>query len=200
MRGEAMTRELKDTPEFVREAMPDASESDVVSATEGVVSLSTALPAATGSLAAGRARLLTALVEPAERYAPLYRKLVELFDLPVAELRRIFERAVAPAEWQPGPLPWVSLLHFAGGPRVATADTGLVRLKAGSVFPRHRHQGTESVLVVDGCYEDETGRVYRAGDLHPMEPGSEHRLHVSKDGDVLLAVVLHADITLLETP
>lgn len=41
------------------------------------------------------------------------------------------------------------------------------------VVPRHRHVGTEEVLVLAGGYEDERGS-YEAGCFTSYEPGSEH--------------------------
>jgi quercetin dioxygenase-like cupin family protein len=145
-------------------------------------------------VAVGRARLLAAVTQGAERYAPLFRKLTEFFDLSVEALRAVFARAELESEWTPGPLPWVTLFHLDGGPRVAGLDTGLVRLKKGMPFPRHRHVGPERVMILSGGYHDHDHRWYGPGDLHVMDVGTEHSLQMTAEEDVLLAVILAADI------
>src|SRR4051794_617890 len=64
------------------------------------------------SLEQGRARLLAAVNQSDERFIPLFDKLTRLFDLSADALRALFARATNEAEWVPGPLPWISLLHF----------------------------------------------------------------------------------------
>jgi quercetin dioxygenase-like cupin family protein len=148
----------------------------------------------TSGVAAGRARLLSAVTQSTERYAPLFGKLTEFFDLSVESLRAVFARAELASEWTPGPLPWVSLFHLEGGPAVAGLDTGFVRLKKGMPFPRHRHVGPEHVMILSGGYHDNDGRWYGPGDLHVMAIGTEHSLQMSAEEDVLLAVILAANI------
>lgn len=49
----------------------------------------------------------------------------------------------------------------------------LAHMPPSRVVPRHRHVGTEDVLVLAGGYEDERGS-YEAGCFTSYEPGSEH--------------------------
>jgi hypothetical protein len=191
-------------PEFVHELAPNETLQGELS--ELLASLSALEPAESDQarLARGRARLLEAVGEEhpsgyleASRFAPLFDKLTQFFDLNVAALRAVFARAEKDSEWQRGPLPWVSLFHLEGGPAVAGLDTGLVRLKKGMPFPRHRHVGPERVLVLEGGYFDHDQRWYGPGDLHVMEDGSEHSLQIGHEQDLLLAVILVADIEVL---
>ena len=122
----------------------------------------------------GRARLLGAVAESGERFAPLFDKLTKFFDLSVDALREVLVRAGRESEWEPGPLPWVSLFHFAGGPAVAGLDTGFVKLKKGMPFPPHRHMGKERVLILEGSYRDHEQRHFGPGDFHDMSEGTEH--------------------------
>jgi quercetin dioxygenase-like cupin family protein len=138
-----------------------------------------------------RERLLATIARPRLRFAPLFGALSELFDLADADLASIFERAARPEEWVAAPIPGTRLLHVVGGPRVAHADNGLVKLRAGARFPRHRHLGSERVLVLEGAYRDEaSGRVYQAGDLHEMAEGTEHAYSALGERDLLFAVSL----------
>lgn len=149
------------------------------------------------ALARGKARLLAAVSAPAERFAPLFDKLERFFDLNREALRALFTRAADANEWQPGPLPSVSLFHLQGGPTLAGLDTGLVRLQRGSRFPAHRHSAAERVLILQGGYHDHEQRWYGPGDIHEMSPGSEHALQMNADRDVLLAVILHGEIAVI---
>lgn len=147
------------------------------------------VPAANAAPAALRERLMASIARPELRYAPLYGALSELFDLRDEALRALFVRASTPEAWTPAPLPDAWLLHLEGGPRVASADNGLVKIRAGARFPRHVHLGIERVLVLEGGYLDEpSGRLYGAGDLHEMQEGSAHAYLASAERDLLLAV------------
>jgi len=180
-------------PEFAAEhAGSDAERAQLVECFARLSAL--AVPDHT-SLAQGRARLLAAVGQSEERFSPLFDKLTRLFDLSADALRALFARAANESEWAPGPLPWVSLFHFQGGPAVAGLDTGFVRFKKGMPHPQHRHLGRELVLVLDGGYFDhQEQRWYRPGDIHDMSEGTKHALQMSADRDVLLAVVMAGDI------
>ncbi len=98
------------------------------------------------------------------------------------------------SEWEQGPLPWVSLFHFQGGPSLAGCDTGFVRFKKGMPFPPHRHLGDERVLILEGGYFDHEQRWYGPGDVHEMGDGSQHSLQMNPARDTLLAVILTGQI------
>ena len=149
---------------------------------------------AQSELSSGRARLLAAVAQSEERFAPLFSKLTQFFDLSHEALRAIFARAANPAEWVEGPLPWVSLFHFQGGPAVAGLDTGFVRFQKGTPFPPHRHSGRERVLILEGGYFDDAQRWYGPGDFHDMNEGTQHSLQMNADKDVLLAVIMAGEI------
>jgi len=184
-----------EVPDFAAEhADSDAERAQVA---ESFAKLSVLSEPDPTSLAAGRARLLAAVNQSEERFAPLFGKLMRLFDLSAEALRAIFARAANGAEWQPGPLPWVSLFHFQGGPSVANFDTGFVRLRKGMPFPPHLHTGSERVLVLEGGYFDHEQRWYGPGALHDMSDGTQHALQMNAECDVLLAVVVEGRIEVL---
>ncbi|MEP7052245.1 MAG: cupin domain-containing protein [Pseudomonadota bacterium] len=184
-------------PEFALELAP--SESERLALAECFAKLSALTDADPSALSRGRARLLAAVAESSERFAPLFGKLRDLFDLPPEALRSIFTRAAVAEAWQPGPLPSVSLFHLQGGPRVAGLDAGFVRLKKGTPFPAHRHTATERVLILEGGYHDHAGRWYGPGEMHEMLEGTEHSLQMGAEQDVLLAVVLSGEVEVLGT-
>jgi hypothetical protein len=52
------------------------------------------------------------------------------------------------------------------------------------------------VLVLEGGYFDDQ-RWYGPGDLHVMEDGTEHALQIGTERDLLVAVILVADIEVI---
>ncbi|MEO8902305.1 MAG: cupin domain-containing protein [Polyangiaceae bacterium] len=185
-------------PAFVADHASDAaSKTELAELVSQLSSLEEETDSA--GLARGRARLLATVSNPQERFAPFFDKLAKFFDLSVDGIRAVFARAEQASEWQQGPLPWVSLFHLDGGPAVAGLDTGLVRLKKGMPFPRHRHLGPERVLILEGGYFDHDQRWYGPGDFHYMEDATEHALQMGADVDVYLAVIIREQPEVLGT-
>jgi quercetin dioxygenase-like cupin family protein len=157
--------------------------------------LSALIPAAKAPPQLLRERLLSTVSRPRLRYAPLFGKLTELFDLDDADLAALFERAATADAWTDSQVPGTRLMHLQGGPRVAAADNGLVRLAAGTRFPTHRHLGLERVLVLDGGYRDEQdGRLYLPGQWHEMQPGTSHAYTALAERELLFAVSVVAGV------
>jgi putative transcriptional regulator len=67
--------------------------------------------------------------------------------------------------------------------------TRLLRIRRGAAIPRHGHRGTESVLVLDGGFADETGH-YGRGDVGVSDEGVVHRPVADEDGDCLCLIVV----------
>lgn len=88
-------------------------------------------------------------------------------------------------------LPGVELFWVEGGPRVANAVRGFVRVAAGRQFPEHEHAGEERVLVLQGAFEDPSrGCSFYPGDLDTMPAGSCHDHRVPEDGPDLLVLAV----------
>ena len=138
----------------------------------------------------GRARLLVAVANP---WVRLLARFAALVDVPPDVAERMLDRAQAGADWVPGPLAGVSVVHLAGGPATAGADVGLVRMAAGDVFPAHAHLGVESIVLLSGSYADSAGYVLYAGDAESRQVGQPHSLTAGADG-VVFAVVLREGI------
>lgn len=183
-------RHPPELPELLREAALDDRDSAALGQ-----ALSDLVPPAKPPPQLLRERLLAAVARPRLRFAPLFGALSQLFDLDDADLAALFERAAAPTAWVASAVPGTQLLHLAGGPRVASADNGLVRIEPGLRFPRHRHLGHERVLVLEGGYRDEpSGRLYAAGDWHEMPAGTTHAYTVLPERPLLIAVSLIAGV------
>lgn len=126
-----------------------------------------------------RARLLESTREQS-----LADALARAFDLARDKAAWLLERIADPAGWTAGPLPGMELYHFDAGPRLAGADTGLVRFPAGLRFPKHKHLGPELMLVLQGGFRTDDGRHLRPGEMLAMAPGTAHELLVDDDGCV----------------
>jgi quercetin dioxygenase-like cupin family protein len=139
-----------------------------------------------------RERLLRSA--PSEgRYERFVAQVAALMDLDARGAAALLDGIDRPSSWVPGPLPDVSLYHVQGGPRVADAITGFVRLPQNAVFPEHRHLGDEAVLVVQGSFVDGvTGAIHRPGDVVHMPAGSAHDFR-ARPGPALVYLVVVRD-------
>lgn len=180
-----MTR-IQDLPSFMVEAVDEPAH--VLA--EVAAALPSVLP---GAVVSGRDRLFAAARGSEHRFAPFYARLAAQFDLDEAAIAAIARRSGDDSAWVPGPLPGVRLFHFDGGPRVATADCGLVEFSAGISFPDHVHVGEEAALLLQGTYLDHLGHAWRAGDVHTMAPGSHHGLLIQGER-VISAVRLYGGL------
>lgn len=136
-----------------------------------------------------RARLLASATRPDRRFAPFAARLARLIDVAHARADALLASLARPDVWERF-LPAVDLVHLQGGPAVAGADVGFVRVAAGAAFPEHRHLGDERVLVLQGGYRDSGGAVVRAGDLVDQPAGSAHAFVALPEADLLYAVVV----------
>ncbi len=184
-------------PDFVREAL-DADDPASERATFDVLGAIGMASLVAEAEPAGRQRLLDAVRSGPARYAPFYAKLERFFDLERDAIVRLLGRTGSDASWISGPMPGIFLFDVDGGPALGEADAGLVRLPAGLVLP-HTHLGDERVLVLEGAYRDESGRLYRPGDLHEMAAGTSHCITVLPEGPLLQAIIL-ADRVIIPSP
>lgn len=180
----------KDLPEFVLEALETASDDELIATTDSLGWLATAVEREPVS-AAARKRLLDEVEK--NRFLPFFDRLSQFFDLGLERIREIVQQIDQATSWESGPMPGIDLMHFPGGPRVATADNGIVRMAPGFPFPKHKHLGEERVLILEGGYTDDQGRVWRAGDLHIADQRLDHAFVVLDEG-VLFALSLDSGI------
>ena len=73
--------------------------------------------------------------------------------------------------------------------------TTLIRVRAGSEFPKHGHGGLELILTLAGGFRDESGR-YLRGDLQIADPETEHQPVAEPGEDWLWLRVLDAPLRL----
>lgn len=135
-----------------------------------------------------RSRLMTCLDGP-ERFAPFFADLSRLFDLPADVIKRLLARLDDARAWADG-VPGVKLFDFAPGPGAAGAGAGFVRLTPGARFPRHRHLGDETTIVVEGILVD-GGRPHGPGAVVHHEADSIHAYAAGPGRDLVVAVLHH---------
>ncbi len=161
----------------------------VTATQEALAALSAALPPVLPPPSL-RTRLLTSTRGPA-RFAPFIDRLARLIDVAADRARELLASLEHPATWLPTPGPNVHLVHLLGGPAVAGADVGFVRVAAGTQFPQHRHLGDERVLIIQGDYSDSTGITARPGDQVDMAADTSHTVIAGPGLDLIYAVVVH---------
>jgi hypothetical protein len=150
----------------------------------GLVQLSEAL----GEVEPGptaRERLLAA-VPATGRFARFAEATAKLLDLGIEQAKALLDRLEDESLFS-NELPGISFFWCEGGPAVANAVRGFVRVKAGTAFPEHEHIGEERVLVLQGSFVDETrGLTFTPGDSDVMPAGTSHDYYVPDAGPDLL--------------
>jgi quercetin dioxygenase-like cupin family protein len=143
-----------------------------------------------------RARIMDA-ARSTHRFDEFEASVASILDLPIDAVRELLlaideGRLEEGGRWQDGPAPGVELLHLRGGPAVAGAITGFVRVAPGAEFPDHAHLGDETVLILQGAYRDSDGTIHRRGELVRMPLDTHHALvAIGEVPLVYLAVVRH---------
>lgn len=143
-----------------------------------------------------RDRLLQApLASRLHRFA---EPVAQLMDVDLAGARALLDGIDAPGAFEAGPFPDldITLCHITGGPAVADAITGFVRVAPGLTFPHHEHLGVEHVLVLQGRLIDgETGEEAGPGDIVTRPASSAHAITaLAGTTDLLYLAVVHTGV------
>lgn len=154
---------------------------------ETVSSLAYAAPSAGTPSPALRDRLI-ADATGSQRFAPFVDKLAQLFDVAADKAREYLKTIDEAAEWVDF-TPQIRFHDFDGGPAVANARVGIVRVQAGHEFPMHQHKGREVVLVLQGATQDGED-IYRAGQFCEKADGTRHTTPAIGDQELIYAVVV----------
>jgi putative transcriptional regulator len=190
----------------VRELLPlyalGVLDADEVSAVEREVARDTALAA---ELAAYRqtsdaVRLSIEVVPPPEvkvrlmasvgagRFDAFAARMARMFDVTVDRARELLGLIERPASWIPQVVPGISFVEFEGGPTVAGADCGFVRLAPGAVFPPHTHLGEEMTTILTGRVHDVANdRMIGPGEDYVRDEGTTHYLVCVGNEDCIYA-------------
>lgn len=96
--------------------------------------------------------------------------------------------------WYQGLVPEVKLYDITGGPNVANAITGFVRMPAGVPFPEHGHLGVETQLIIQGSGIDHRGEIWRPGDVVVNTHADLHSFRARPGPDLVFLVVAQSGI------
>lgn len=168
----------------------DLGASDQTALDYGLVALSAVLPL-DGGPPRGAERLKSAVSELPLRYAPFFGRLSKLWQVSEERVQRELTRAKDPKGWALTLLPGVKTFEVVSAGQRVGPRARLLWFTAGVHFPKHRHRGSERVLVLEGSYADSTGCQVSAGEEQVMQPGSEHELRVLGEHDCIAAVAEH---------
>ncbi|MCH9683649.1 MAG: cupin domain-containing protein [Deltaproteobacteria bacterium] len=150
--------------------------------------LGTETPSRGRPRAATRLAMLQLGCGPA-RFIPFVDRVATLFDVPSEDARDALALIDTAGVWK-SLRPGVRFVDVEGGPALGDRHAGLVRMEPGVVFPRHRHQGDESFLIVHGAARDSQGLYMQPGDIINNRDGSEHSVTVVGDQELIYAIVL----------
>jgi anti-sigma factor ChrR (cupin superfamily) len=166
---------------------------ELMHAADAFADLALALPAEAPPPAL-RARILDDATPP--RLAAMVGKLASLFDVALGKARVLLDKIDDPAAWMEGPVPnsWVMPIE-AGGPKVAGAFIGFVKMGPSVQWPAHRHLGRELMLVLEGGFKQHDGFEVHAGDLQVMEEGSAHGFTIFDDEACISAAVVFGGVS-----
>lgn len=133
---------------------------------------------------------LLARVRGTLRWAPFIERVAELFDLAVGQAETLLGTLEDSKNWVPGPGGGNELYFVPKGPRLAGADAGFLRLDPNVQFPKHRHLGQETAIIMAGSLrEDGSNRVWRPGDVQVNKEGTEHSFTAGENGCLFAVVV-----------
>jgi hypothetical protein len=124
------------------------------------------------------------------RFARYVASVARLVDVSAEQASEMLSRLGEAAVWEPGFVPGIELFHVKGGPRVAHAITGFVRMREHVTFPEHEHFGPEAVLILQGRCEEQ-GQIFGPGDEVSMEAGTQHTFTVCAGPDLVYLAVVH---------
>lgn len=119
-------------------------------------------------------------------------RFTSMFDLGEAQARAILKKAASQGDdtFDSCGIPGVQLFYFKGGARAAHATCGVLKIKAGAIFPAHEHQGDERVLILQGTATEPSGRRYRVGEVVHHQKDTRHSFRVVGNDPMILAVRL----------
>jgi putative transcriptional regulator len=126
------------------------------------------------------------------RFDRFAERVAKAIDVSIARAKELLAGIDREESWSPAPVATSRFYHIQGGPGLVAAGTitGFVRVEAETKFPHHKHVGEEYVLVLQGGFTDDDGRVYRTGEDTRKAAGTSHAF-VALPGEelVYLAVV-----------
>ncbi len=134
--------------------------------------------------------MLDATVQPSTVFPPVDAETARLVPEP---LHRYIGRGLAHLAWRRGLIAAIEEVRLPVAAK--NVKVSLMKLKAGSLVPKHSHKGNEYTLVLAGGFSD-GGSQYGPGDFNSKHGSDTHQPIIDDDGDCLCLVVLDAPLRL----
>jgi anti-sigma factor ChrR (cupin superfamily) len=121
--------------------------------------------------------------------------LLDLMDWSITELQQV---AMDLPNWEPFPMPTGSEMVVWHVNEVSAELAYFLRIKQAGKLPQHWHATGESILVLEGNFIDDDGRVYEVGDRSFAAANTSHQpttsmgcliLAITSTNDKILALV-----------
>jgi putative transcriptional regulator len=142
--------------------------------------------------------LIRASLVGGARFVQFLPQLSEMYDLPDAALRPLLEKLLMDSAWEEGPAPGITVIPVNTGPKFSEAFSAFVKIPPGVIFPRHRHEGEELNLILQGGFR-ERGKDRWRGDFVREAAGSSHEQLGLPGVECLAATRLAAGMVLLKS-
>ena len=125
-------------------------------------------------------------------FAGYVERFMRLFDLGRDSVESILDKITAAPEttFESCGIPKTVLFYFDGGEKIKDHTCGILKIRAGGIFPAHQHRGKEWVLVLQGSAFDQSGLEYLPGDVIYSDDSVSHALKIGKQEDLIFAVAL----------
>lgn len=142
---------------------------------------------------------LEASLATTSRFSAFVERVAEMLDVARGAAAAMLDRLDDPERWTPGLVPGMTLINVEGGPRVANAVAGFVRLEPGTAFPEHRHVGHERVLFLQGAVREDDGCELRAGDYAEQVADSRHGFEALPGPPVIFLTTIDGGVWIGDT-
>ena len=129
-------------------------------------------------------------IEISNSFEGFIDRLTVFLDLPEQRVRELLGSIkYVEHDWRESGLPGVLKKEFKGGPRHTDSECVLIWMKPNAIFPSHGHLGDEWGFVLQGEAEEDSGRVYKSGDIVYQTTDSKHTFTATGDMPFIFFVI-----------
>ncbi len=130
------------------------------------------------------------------RFFPFASRVARMFHLEEAAAERLLTQLVDDSAWIEGPIPGFYLSPAFVGPTLPGATAAFIKAIPGVRFPHHKHVGDETILVMQGLFQNGDGRVSGPGEVVFQPSGSSHDFLIPEGMDCVSAYLTLGGIEL----
>ena len=142
-----------------------------------------------------RSRLLASL-DDESRFDGFVARLQTFLDFSTQQVHALLEvvKTAPGSPWRESGMPGIWLYPFQGGENITDTAGQLLYMAPGSIFPPHRHRGSEWGFVLQGHIIEDSGHHYGAGDIVHKATGTQHSFHVQDEEAAIIFTLLEDKI------